>query len=148
MSMVIVCAPDERAVAFGRKLGETAPWRCLTMEEANEKAIREATALVLVTPDYYTHACWQMKSWLARYVGCLSGKLCSCVTLCAKGGGGELAMRTIVSQLLPGQCLVYLCAVLCADGLLRPGGCAELRGQGLTPGDFCTKLAHMAGVFG
>ena len=141
MSILIVCAPDEGARAFGRELGAQANCRYYPMEEADEAVICGADAIVLVLPDYYTHACWQMKSWLSGCIDLLSGKLCSCVTICSHGGGGELAMRTIVSQLLGGQCPVYLCGVLCSDGRIRPGGCAELRGEGLSPEEYIGKLS-------
>ena len=140
MSMLIVCAPDEGARALGREMGKLKHCRYLPMEEADETVLREADSLVLVLPDYYTHACWQMKGWLSGCIDALSGKLCSCITICGQGGGGELAMRTIVSQLLSGQCPVYLCGVLCSDGRIRPGGCSELRGSGLSPEEYVQKL--------
>lgn len=143
MSMLIVCAPDEGARAFGRELGKQANCRYYPMEEADEAAICEAETIVLVLPDYYTHACWQMKGWLSQQIGVLSGKLCSCITICGQGGGGELAMRTIVSQLLTGECPVYLCGVLCGDGRIRPGGCAELQGRGLSSEEYICKLCSV-----
>ena len=68
MSILIVCAPDEGARAFGRELGAQTNCRYFPMEEADEAALCGAEAIVLVLPDYYTHACWQMKSWLS---GCI-----------------------------------------------------------------------------
>ncbi len=140
MSTLIVSAPEDGALALAQALGAIKHCRWLPMAGADEQALSEADALVLVLPDYYTHGCWQMKHWLSRYIDLLPGKLCSCIVLATPGSGSELALRTIVSQFLAGQCPVYLCGVLCSDGRIRSGGGGELLGPGLSPGEFIRKL--------
>ena len=112
------------------------------------RGIREgADAVVFVLPDYYSRGLWELRRWLGENRDRLRGTLCSCVCLSRTGGGGELALRSIVSELMRAQCLIYLCGVVCADGLIRTGGDPEICPGGMSIEDFCTKLRNMAEHF-
>ncbi len=142
--MQIVFAPDARAETLARKLAGVRGDKCFPAKQT----IGSEKALVLVTPDYYSSALWQMKRWLSGQAGHLADALCACLVLCDGGGGGELALRSLVSQLMEMQSAVYLCAVACADGRIRPGGCTEACKNEMTPLEFYTKFRNMAKKFG
>lgn len=147
--MLIVYASDEACGTLAQALARQSGGRCVPACLADAAALEGERALLLVLPDYYSSACWQMKRWIAAHSHLLRDRLCACLVLCAGGAGdagGELAIRTIVSQMLAGQGLVYLCAVVCADGRIRPGGCAEA--DGMDSMDYCTKIERMAAIFG
>ena len=144
--MLIVYAPDGRAEALARTMEPMAP--CLGLARADADVLKTEHVLLLVTTDYYSRGLWQMKRWLMEKAPQLEGKLFACLVQRDSDSGGELAIRSLVSQLLAWQSPVALCAAVCADGRIRPGGCAETRKNGMTPLEFCTKFREMAVKFG
>ena len=142
--MLVVYAPDERARALALRMDPD----CIPAARGDREALAGARALLLVTTDYYSRAMWQLKGWLTERGAALEGKLCACLAQCEGGCGGELALRSLVSQLLAAQCPVYLCAVAGSDGRIRPGGSAEPCGEGMAPPEYHTKLLQMAAKFG
>ena len=142
--MQIVYAPDERAEALAR--GFWAAQRIL-ISTADRGAVEAQGALLLVTTDYYTPALWQMKRWLTERSAILAGRLCACLVRSENGSGGELALRSLVSQLLAAESVVCLGAVACGDGMIRLGGHTEARAA-MTPPEYHTKLLQMATKFG
>ncbi len=147
MSIIVLCAPDAQSLAFGKTMQMQSEYHSISIENLTEAAVCRADALVLVMPDYYTYACWQMKKWISEHLACFSDKLCACLCLCREGSGGELALRSIISELLPSACLIYLSGVVCADGRICLGGNPETQRVCLTADDFCTKLKKTATLF-
>ncbi len=141
--MQIVYAPDDRAEALARGFG--AAQRLIST--ADRGAVEAQGALLLVTTDYYTPALWQMKRWLTECSAMLAGKLCACLVRSENGSGGELALRSLVSQLLAAESVVCLGAVACGDGMIRLGGWSGARAA-MTPPEYHTKLLQMAAKFG
>ena len=142
--MLVVYAPDERAEALALRLDPN----CVPAAQAERDTLAAARALLLVSTDYYSRAMWQLKRWLTAHAAELEGKLCACLVQCAGGCGGELALRSLVSQLLEARCPVYLCAVAGPDGRIRPGGSAEPCDGGMAVPEYHTKLRQMAAKFG
>lgn len=147
MSIIVLCAPDAQSLAFGKAMELQPEYHSISIENLTEAAVYRADAAVLVMPDYYTYACWQMKKWVCEHLACFSDKLCACLCLCREGGGGELALRSIISQLLPSACLIYLSGIVCSDARICLGGNPEMQGVCLTTEDFCIKLKKTASFF-
>ncbi len=140
MSLLIVYPADAGAKALARSMGG----HSVCLDEATGAALAEAEMLVLVSTEYYQRGCWDIKRWLSANAFALRGKPCAC---CVCKSSGELALRTIVSQLLSLACPIAPCATLCPDGVLRPGGDGEVRGNGWTPAAYCRKMEHIAALF-
>ena len=143
MKILTLYAPDLQVIALCHAM-DASGCHSLPIDTATADAIHAADAVILLLPDYYSHAFWLMKKGLQSLLPALQDKLCACLCLCPQGCGGELALRSIVSQLLSSACLIYLSGTVCADGMIRLGGNPEIRDSGLSIMDFCTKLAHMS----
>lgn len=140
MSLLIIYPADAGAEALARRMGGCAA--CL--DAVTGAMIEETEMLIFVSTDYYQPGCWALKRWLSANCDSLRGKLCA---LCICADHGELALRSIVSQLLSMACPVVLCATLCTDGILRPGGDGKALGDGWTPTAYCRKMEHIAAHF-
>ena len=140
MSLLILYPPDAGAEALARRMGG----QVACLDAVKGEIIEAAEMLVLVSTDYYRAGCWAIKRWLSANADILRGKPCAC---CVSAASGELALRTIVSQLLSLACLVAPCATLCRDGILRPGGDGEALGDGWTPKTYYRKMELICALF-
>lgn len=139
MSLLIVYPADAGAQA----LAQSMEGKSLCLDEAAAYA-PEAELVVLVSTGYYEKGCWEIKRWLSANRDALQGRLFAC---CICADSGELALRTLVSQLLSMACFIAPCACLGADGILHPGGSGQAPGGGWTPKAYYRKLEHIAASF-
>ena len=143
--MRIIFAPEAASEALARALAHSGGADCAPAEGAMPAGERAA---VLVTPDYYSSALWQMKRWLTAQAGRLDGMLCACLVRSDSDIGADLAIRALSSRLLADGAAVYLCAVAGADERIRPGGFTQRCEKGWTAPEFYTKFRQMADKFG
>lgn len=85
------------------------PISALTKEdEANIAFVNESAAVILGTPDYYASEANQIKTWLDTCPCKLADKLAGAyATANFLQGGGDIAIQSILTQLLVKGCVVY-----------------------------------------
>ena len=86
--------------------------------------IESCDAVIFGTPTYFANMCWQVKQWFdtkAQYN--LSGKLGSAFSTenSPNGGGGELAIMTLVNHMLVKGMLIYSSGAGCGRPFIHIG---------------------------
>lgn len=97
----------------------------LKNEDAPDKDfLSESSAVIFGSPTYVANICWQMKKWFDTSLDIrLGGKLGAVFATEASpnGGGAELAIMTMVSQLLVRGMLVYSSGNECGKPTIHIG---------------------------
>lgn len=100
-----------KSIALGASGVENTEVRLFNVKnEIDEEFISDSAAVVFGSPTYVANICWQMKQWFDTSLSLkLGGKLGSAFATEASpnGGGAELAIMTMVSQMLVRGMLVY-----------------------------------------
>ena len=79
-------------------------------EEPDRDYVESCDAVIFGTPTYVANMCWQMKKWFDTKLHYkLGGKLGSAFSTenSPNGGGGELAIMTLVNHMLVKGMLIY-----------------------------------------
>lgn len=95
-----------------------------TDEGVDEEYVSDCSAVIFGTPTYTANMCWQMKKWLdTNWSVKLGGKLGSVFATenSPNGGGAELAIMSVVSQLLVKGMLVYSSGAECGRPFIHIG---------------------------
>ncbi len=93
-------------------------------EAPDKEYIEGCDAVVFGTPTYVANMCWQMKKWFdTRLDYRLAGKIGSAFSTenSPNGGGGELAIMTIVGHMLVKGMLVYSSGSGCGRPFIHIG---------------------------
>lgn len=92
--------------------------------EPDRAYIEACRAVVFGTPTYYANMCWQLKKWFdTGHHYDLSGKLGSAFSTenSPNGGGGELAIMTLVNHMLVKGMLIYSSGAGCGRPFIHIG---------------------------
>lgn len=144
MAILVISAPEDHAQAYAQAIGNRSGFLCRPMTKEACREMNHAQAVLLILPNYYSRGFWQMKTWLSTCLSDFHGKFCACLCVSPQNGG-ELALRSILSQLMPTACLMGLCAVVCADGRIRLGGNCEISPDCMPLQEYCTSLEQIVG---
>lgn len=97
----------------------------LAQSETPDRAFVEASdAVIFGTPTYMANMCWQMKKWFDTHLEYqLAGKIGSAFSTenSPHGGGGELAIMTLVNHMLVKGMLVYSGGAGCGRPFIHIG---------------------------
>lgn len=90
----------------------------------DQEYVESSDAVVFGTPTYVGNMCWQMKKWFDTHLQYhLSGKIGSAFSTenSPNGGGGELAILTIVNHMLVKGMLAYASGTGCGRPFIHIG---------------------------
>ena len=94
-------------------------------DERPDKAyIESSSAVIFGTPTYVANMCWQMKRWFDTCMDYnLSGKIGSAFSTenSPHGGGGELAIMTLINHMLVKGMLIYSSGAGCGRPFIHIG---------------------------
>ena len=93
-------------------------------EEPDQTFIESSSAVIFGTPTYYANMCWQVKRWFdTKHAYHLAGKIGSAFSTenSPNGGGGELAIMTLVNHMLVKGMLVYSSGAGCGRPFIHIG---------------------------
>lgn len=92
--------------------------------DPDQQYIESCDAIIFGTPTYYANMCWQIKQWFdTKHHYNLSGKLGSAFSTenSPNGGGGELAIMTLVNHMLVKGMLIYSSGAGCGRPFIHIG---------------------------
>lgn len=93
-------------------------------EDPDREYIESSDAVIFGTPTYVANMCWQMKKWFdTRLQYQLGGKIGSAFSTenSPHGGGGELAIMTLVNHMLVKGMLIYSSGSGCGRPFIHIG---------------------------
>lgn len=93
-------------------------------EDPNQDYLEGSDAVIFGTPTYVANMCWQMKKWFDTHLNYkLAGKIGSAFSTenSPHGGGGELAIMTIINHLLVKGMLIYSSGSGCGRPFIHIG---------------------------
>lgn len=101
--------------------------RCFNLaqnEEPDREFVEGSDAVIFGTPTYVANMCWQLKKWFDTHLDYqLAGKIGSAFSTenSPYGGGGELAIMTIINHLLVKGMLIYSSGSGCGRPFIHIG---------------------------
>ena len=93
-------------------------------ERPDKEYVESSDAVIFGTPTYVANMCWQMKKWFDTCMDYdLSGKIGSAFSTenSPHGGGGELAIMTVINHLLVKGMLIYSSGAGCGRPFIHIG---------------------------
>lgn len=93
-------------------------------EDPDKEYIESCDAVIFGTPTYVANMCWQMKKWFdTKMYYRLDGKIGSAFSTenSPHGGGGELAIMTLVNHMLVKGMLIYSSGSGCGRPFIHIG---------------------------
>lgn len=93
-------------------------------DEPDKDYVESCQAVIFGTPTYYANMCWQIKKWFdTKHQYNLAGKIGSAFSTenSPTGGGGELAIMTLVNHMLVKGMLVYSSGAGCGRPFIHIG---------------------------
>ena len=112
-------------------------------ERPDKEFIEASDAVVFGTPTYVANMCWQMKKWFdTSFEYNLSGKLGAAFATenSPQGGGGELAITTVITHMLVRGMLAYSSGCSCGRPYIHIGP-TIVRNQI----EQCEEICHLFG---
>ena len=111
-------------IAEGARTVEGTEVRLFDLDNIDYGYVKESQAVIFGTPTYLADMCWQMKKFFdTRLDYRLAGKIGSAFSTegSPHGGGGELAIMTIINHLLVKGMLIYSSGAGCGRPFIHIG---------------------------
>lgn len=93
-------------------------------EEPDKEYVEACDAVIFGTPTYVANLCWQIKKWFDTNMHYnLGGKLGSAFSTenSPNGGGGELAIMTLINHMLVKGMMIYSSGASCGRPFIHIG---------------------------